>query len=241
MSHHGYKTFGGESIPVRVRSWLIVALLLGACVPGRAQWITQTNSLRPGWNSVFLHVDASHATLDQLVGNDLTNPIEEVWYWQPPLPTGQFIESPQVPVSNGSQWSSWTRLLGPASALQRLTGNGAYLVRIASNAAPYVWRVQGKPVPPTYRWTLTGLNFIGFPTIPSPATAQPFFEAFLAPAPELQQSAEVYRYQGGDLGATNPVRVLTFRTTRVQSDQRAGAKASRCGWRKRTSAPTTPR
>jgi hypothetical protein len=192
---------------------------LATAFSAHAQWLTQTNALRPGWNSVFLHVDPSYATIDQLVGSDVTNPIQEIWYWQPPLPTGQFIESPQVPTGGGSQWSSWTRLLGPNSTLQRLAGNGAYLVRLASNAAPYEWRVKGKPVTPTYRWTLTGLNFIGFPTPPSPVTAQPFFEAFLAPAPELQQTAEIYRYQGGDLGATNPARVLTFRTTRVRRDQ----------------------
>jgi len=198
---------------------LALAMYLAGRVELHAQWITQTNSLRPGWNSVFLHVDASHATLDQLVGSDITNPIQEIWYWQPALPTGQFIESPQLPTAGGSQWSSWTRLLGPNSVLQRLSGNGAYLVRLATNAAPYDWRIKGKPVAPTYRWTLTGLNFLGFPTPPSPVTAQPFFEAFLAPAPELQQTAEIYRYQGGDFGATNPVRVLTFRTTRIRRDQ----------------------
>jgi hypothetical protein len=183
---------------------------------GRAQWITQTNALKPGWNSVFLHVDASHATLDAIVGNDLSNPIQEIWYWQPALPTGQFIDSPQLPTGAGSQWSTWTRLAGPASVLQRLTGNGAYLVKVANNVASYNWLVKGKPVAPTFRWTLTGLNFIGFPTPPAPA---PTFESFLAPAPQLQQNGEVYRYQGGELGPTNPVRVFTFRTTPVRRDQ----------------------
>lgn len=225
MRHLGFEILAGGPLLVRVRSWLVLALLLGAGGLGRAQWITQTNTLRPGWNSVFLHVDAGHATLDQLVGSDLTNPIQEIWYWQPPLATGQFVESPQLPVSGGSQWSSWSRLLGPASVLRRLSGNGAYLVRLATNAAPYQWRVKGKPVAPNYRWTLTGLNFIGFPTPASPVTAQPFFEAFLAPAPEFQQTAEIYRYQGGELGATNPARVLAFRTTRVERDRAYWARA----------------
>lgn len=211
----GTKTFQAG----RTLLGLAGAALCGLATGAKAQWMTQTNSLRPGWNSVFLHVDASYATLDQLVGGDLTNPIQEIWYWHPPLPTGQFVESPQLPTTGGSQWSSWTRLLGPNSTLQRLTGNGAYLVRLATNAASYDWRVKGRPVTPTYRWTLTGLNFVGFPTPPSPVTAQPFFEALLAPAPEFQQTAEIYRYQGGDLGTTNPVRVLAFRTTRVRRDQ----------------------
>src|SRR5262245_12507032 len=163
----------------------------------RAQWLTQTNTLKAGWNAVFLQVDASYTNLDQLVGSDPTNPIQEIWYWAPALPTGQFVDSPQVPTGVGNQWVSWTRVLGPASALQRLVGNGAYLVRVTNSAANYSWRVKGKPVIPTYRWTLTGLNFIGFPT---PASAPPFFEALLAQAPEFQQNAEIYRYQGGELG-----------------------------------------
>lgn len=227
MRHLGFGTLAGGPFPVPVRSWLVLALLFGVCGLGRAQWITQTNLLRPGWNSVFLHVDPFHATLDELVASDPLNPIQEIWYWQPGLPTGQFVESPQLPVSGGSQWSSWVRAVGPTSVLRRLSGNGAYLVRLPANAAPYQWRVKGKPVPPTYRWTLTGLNFIGFPTPPSPVLSQPFFEAFLAPAPEFQQTAEIYRYQGGELGATNPVRVLAFRSTRVERDRaywvRAGA------------------
>lgn len=219
MRHLGFETLAGGHIAARVRTWLGLAVLLGGFSQAHAQWITQTNSLRPGWNSVFLHVDATHATLDQLVGNDLANPIQEIWQWHPALPTGQFIESPQLPVGGGSQWTSWTRQLGPNSPLQRLEGNGAYLVRLATNAAPYDWRVKGKPVTPTYRWTLTGLNFVGFPTPPSPVTAQPFVEALLAPVPEFQQMAEIYRYQGGELGTTNPARVLAFRTTRVRRDQ----------------------
>ena len=216
MRHHDFWTPACERITARVLSWFVFAAVAGWCHQGQAQWITQTNALKPGWNSVFLHVDASHATLDQLVGNDLTNPIQEIWYWQPALPTGQFIDSPQLPTGAGSQWSTWTRLLGTNLVLQRLTGNGAYLVKVANTVASYNWLVKGKPVLPTFRWTLTGLNFIGFPTPPTPA---PTFESFLTPAPQLQQNGEVYRYQGGELGPTNPVRVFAFRTTPVRRDQ----------------------
>ena len=201
---------------VTKQTLLVAVALLAGSFHSHAQWITQTNALKAGWNAVFLHVDVSHATLDQLVGSDPTNPIQEIWYWVPALPTGQFTDSPQLPSGAGNQWASWSRASGPASVLQRLTGNGAYLVRVTNSVAAYNWTVKGKPVTPTYRWTLTGLNFIGFPAPVNPA---PFFEAFLAPAPELQQSAEIYRYQGGELGNTNPVRVFAFRTTPVRRDQ----------------------
>ena len=221
MCHNGYLALAVHRIVVRVSCWLAVAALIACARQAQAQWISQTNSLKPGWNAVFLHVDASHATLDELVGNDSANPIQEIWYWRPSLPTDQFVTSPQFPSGGGSQWTTWTRAAGPTSNLKRLTGNGAYLVKVAGTSS-YGWKVKGKPVMPTFRWTLTGLNFIGFPT---PPAAPPAFDAFLLPAPQLQQNAEIYRYQGGELSATNPVRVLALRTTGVQRDQAYWARA----------------
>lgn len=193
---------------------LLAVLLLAGGASAQAQWITQTNSLKPGWNAVFLHVDASFTNITDLVG--LTGPIEEIWYWRPVLPTGQFVESPQTPTEAGSQWSTWTKLRGPDSALKSLFGNSAYLVRVATNVSSHEWRVKGKPVLPTYQWTLTGLNFIGFPT---PPRVSPTFESFMAPAPELKQNGEVFGYQGGELGSNNPARVVALRNTVVRRDQ----------------------
>ncbi len=194
----------------------IAALCLSALTPGaRAQWLTQTNSLKPGWNSVFLHVDASYANLNALIASDQFNPIQEVWYWQPALPTGQFVDSPVNPTSAGSQWIQWTRALGVNSPLQKLAGNGAYLVRLAGNLN-YDWKVKGKPLLPLNKWSLSGLNFIGFPASPG---APPSWESFLQRAPLLQQTAEIYRYQGGEFGATNPARLFSLRTTPVRRDQ----------------------
>lgn len=216
MQHSGFRALASEPHSAWTLPKLVLVLILGWCHAGHAQWITQTNALKAGWNAVFLHVDASHATLDQLVGNDLANPIQEIWYWQPALPTGQFIDTPQLPSGAGSQWSTWTRLAGPASALERLTGNGAYLVKVANNAAAYKWLVKGKPVSPTYRWTLTGLNFLGFPT---PAGQPPSIESLFARAPQLRQSGEIYGYRGGDLGPTNPSLITDLRRTSANRDQ----------------------
>lgn len=199
----------------RYFSLLAAGLLLAFAPLGRAQWLTQTNSLKPGWNSVYLHVDVSYTNLDALIALDPFNPIQEIWYWQPALPTGQFVDSPQNPTTAGSQWIYWTRALGTNSVLQKLSGNGAYLVRIAGNLN-YDWKVKGKPVLPLNKWSLSGLNFIGFQVTPS---APPTWENFLLRAPLLQQTAEIYRYQGGEFGATNPARLFSMRTTTVRRDQ----------------------
>lgn len=216
MQNSGYRACAGGFKLVRVLFGSALAVLLGWCPVAMAQWTTQTNTLKAGWNAVYLHVDASYATLDDLVGDDLANPIEEIWYWRPATTGGQFVDSPQIPTDTGSQWQTWEKVTGANSALQRLVPNGAYLVKVAANVASYNWLVKGKPVAPTFKWTLSGLNFVGFPTAPS---TPPTFDAFFAPAPELKQNSEVYRYPGGELGQGNPLRVVALRTTPVRRDQ----------------------
>ena len=178
----------------------------------RAQWRTESFELKAGWNAVFLHVDASHATLDELVAADFGNPIQEVWLWNPLASASQFVESPLEPAGTGTPWSSWVRPGSPSSALQRLIGPAAYLVRIDASVPSYTWNLKGKVVPPRYEWTTSGLNFLGFPL---PSGSPRTFEDFLAPAPELQQQGEIFRYVGGPLGPGNPERVLALRTTLV--------------------------
>ncbi len=195
---------------------LVAAALLLNSPWAHAQWLTQTLDLKAGWNAVFLHVDASHDVLDSLVGGDINNPIMEIWRWNPPS-LAQFTDSPAQPTVS-DEWSSWVRG-NPASAMQRLVGDSAYLVRVGTNLATYSWSLKGRPVAPRHAWTISGLNLIGFPTATNPA---PKFNAFLAQAPELQSATpEIYHYPGGDLGSNNPALLpsLLFSFTSVKRGQ----------------------
>jgi hypothetical protein len=205
------KAAPGSSLSLRI---LIGSLLITLAPALHAQWLTQSFVLTNGWNAIFLHVDASHTNLDLTVGNDASNPILEVWRWNSAASI-QFVDDPLKPINTGSQWSTWDRT-DPNSSLQRLTGNSAYLVRVATNVSTYTWNVQGKPVAPVNDWTSSGLNLIGFPTVPN---GPPTFESFLAQSPDLQQNAEIYSYRGGDLNSNNPVRLLAFRNLTVQRGQ----------------------
>jgi hypothetical protein len=202
----------------------VLAIALFIVAPAiQAQWLNQSIDLKAGWNAVFLHVDASHRTLNAAVGGDAANPIQEIWRWNPP-PVAQFTDNPAQPTAT-VDWTAWNRT-NAASPLQRLSGDTAYLVRVSSNAAPYVWDVRGKPVPPRPTWSVSGLNLIGFPVVP---TAPPTFSSFLANAPELQSvTPEIYRYLGGNLGATNPV-VLASPMFPVATVQRGQAYWMRSG------------
>lgn len=197
---------------------VVASVLLLATSPAGAQWITQTNALRPGWNAVYLHVDPSHTNINGLVS--ISDPIEEIWTWNSELPPSQALVVPESPVP-GSQWSTWTRTLGLASELQRLRGNVAMLVRVNEGSTGFNWRVKGRPVAPSYRWTLSGLNFVGFPAADGP---MPFYDVFLgrdAQPIDWAQDAEIFRYQGGALGATNPIIVppIAYRLTQVRREQ----------------------
>ncbi len=200
---------------MKSKSKLLLVLALGWSFSSPAQWLTQSILIKPGWTAIFLHVDASYQNLDQLVGGDPGNPISQLWLWQPP-PTSQFVSGPQAPVVGNSQWGTWGRLgTGISSTFNTLVPNAAYLV-YSAGPTNYTWRVQGKAVAPQYVWTTAGMNFIGFPTTPS---NPPKFDNFLSLAPTLQSMAQIFEYQGGILGATNPIQLFAYHSTPVTRGQ----------------------
>lgn len=214
---------------IRHAGWLLVLGLLLSASGVQAQWLTQSFTLKPGWNAIFTHVDASYLALDTLLP-DANGPVAEIWLWKPTFSTAQFVDSPYANAMANSQWAVWTSARGDTDTLTALVGNGAYLVNNRSGS-DFVWTVKGRPVPPAYQWTTTGLNFLGFPT---PVGSAPNFATYLAPAPgldlakTLQNSAYIFRYPGGNLGATNPAAVVSFTasTTPVKRGESFWVKGS---------------
>ena len=193
---------------------LLLAGLLVSSLETQAQWLSQSFTLKPGWNAIYTHVDVSYIGLDQLL-TDANGPVADIWLWKPSFSTAQFVSDPVTattfPTAN-SQWAVWTSSRADTDTLTALVGNSAYLVNNRTTS-DYVWTVRGKPMAPSYQWTLTGLNLLGFPT---PESAPPSMATYLAPAPgldlakSLQNSAHVFWYPGGDLGANNPTEVVSF-------------------------------
>lgn len=180
----------------RIRRLLCAALMAFTLGPAaQAQWLTQFSTLKPGWNAVRLHVDATHDTLENLVGP--SSPISEIWLWQENTTEGRIVTHPSQPVS-GNDWESWTKATGPANAFP-LRANTTYLVRNAG-LTDFEWTLKGKPVPPVVRWTSSGLNFIGFPTRPD---SPPNFANFLAQAPAWNDFL-LFQYPGGEAANASP-------------------------------------
>ena len=196
--------------------WLAgLVLALGIC-PGRAQWLTQTNVIVPGWSAVYLYVDASSQTnlIPGTPGLPLGygNPIDQVWMWKYPSSTAQYFNNPLSPLSGGGQWLTWQlNATNAANTLATLIPNAAYLVH-SSAATNYVWTVKGQPAVSSYAWDITGLNFIGFPT---PYVDPPSFQNYFAQNPAVASVAQYFAYSGGPFSILNPQQVFSPSLTPV--------------------------
>jgi len=191
-------------------------LLVAGGLSSPAQWLTQTNVVVPGWSAIYFNVDASSQTLDSLVGFNLGCPIDQIWLWKTLPGTAQYVSSPAVPLAGNGQWLTYYRpSAGLVSSLSALAPNSAFLVH-SSATTNFIWKVQGQPVPPSYVWDNTGLNFIGFST---PYANPPTFENFLAQAPLLAAGVQLYDYVGGPFSAQNPAPVYSLYTTPVTRGQ----------------------
>ena len=98
--------------------FLALASLLFAAT-AHAQWQSTTYTLKGGWNSIYLHGDATHATPDELFA---AHPeVLEVWRWNPNPTQVQFTTSPLIPSGGTPEWSVWKRG-GSSNSLGQLIG-----------------------------------------------------------------------------------------------------------------------
>jgi hypothetical protein len=169
----------------------LFTVFLGLAHMAHAQWQTQSITLKPGWNAVYLHVDASHYG----VADVTPEPIDEIWLWNRVSSGDRFMSNPATPTPS-QDWVSWNRIPLASDTLGKMIGNAAYLVRNSSDS-DYEWKIRGKPLPPTvasYGWTSRGVNLIGFSV---PETGAPTFTKFLGPVQRLATRGEFYRYDDG--------------------------------------------
>lgn len=181
--------------------------------------MTQTVVATNGWSAAYLYVDASSQSIlpaTQYLPISPDNPIDQIWLWKTPASDAQYLNNPQSPLSGGGQWLSWSRT-NSQNTLVALIPNAAYLIH---STAPtnYSWKIQGQPVPPSYTWDMTGLNFIGFPT---PAANPPSFQSYFAQDPAIANMVQIFQYVGGEFSTNpaNPAQVFSQYTTLVKRGQ----------------------
>lgn len=189
--------------------FLLAACALLASAPAAfAQWQNITYALRGGWNAIYLHGDATHATPDVLFAS---NPeVLAVWRWNPNPTPAQFTDTPLIPAMGAAEWSTWERSSPSTATLTDLPGQTAYLIRCAGTTAnTYSVTIPQRPLPPRNVWVRNGANLLGFPTRQNGASF-PTFSAYFATFPAaVAASARIFTYTGGELGAANPIQVFS--------------------------------
>jgi hypothetical protein len=183
-------------LPRSAWRWVGALALVLSVSGARAQWVTQTMTLAPGWNAVWLEVQPTNNAIEAVFGG---LPLESVWTYQSRLSSVQFIEDPSEPVWNRSSWRVYIpthRVESFQNNLFAAHANRAYLVHI-TNSTPVTWSVTGRPSVRPLEWVPDALNLVGFPV--DPAMAPPFAEFFAGirahSDPETGQPRKIYRLQ----------------------------------------------
>jgi hypothetical protein len=189
----------------------LVSLLFAATA--HAQWQSTTYALKSGWNSIYLHGDASHTTPDQLFAAYPT--VTEVWRWNPNPTQVGFTSTPLLPSNGTPEWSKWVRG-DTADSLIGLTGQSAYLVKCSAAASV---AIPQRPMPPSNTWVRSGANFLGFPSSKAAGNYPTFSNYFATFSSAIAANARIFKYVGGELSAGNPLQIFSPVMERVDRDQ----------------------
>jgi hypothetical protein len=200
-----------------MKTLLLALISLCFVTAAQAQWQTTTYTLKGGWNSIYLHGDATHATLDELFAS---NPeVVEVWRWNPNPSQVQFISSPLIPSAGTPEWSTWVRD-GSSNSLGQLLGQTAYLVKCSgSTSNSYNVAIPQRILPPSAAWVRNGANLLGFPSFKNGST-YPTMGSYFATFPAaIASNVKIYKYVGGDLGPGNPIQVFSPSMEKLDRNQ----------------------
>jgi hypothetical protein len=190
-----------------MKSLLLAFASLFIAATAQAQWQSTTYTLNSGWNSIYLHGDASYTTPDVLFASKLD--VLEVWRWNPNPTQVQFTTSPLIPSAGTAEWSTWVRG-GSSNSLGQLIGQTAYLVKCSSTTSSgYSVTIPQRVLPPSANWVRNGANLMGFPSYKN-GSNYPTMSSYFATFPAaIASNVKIYKYIGGDLGPGNPLQVFS--------------------------------
>ena len=164
----------------------VLMMVIGIVTAAQAA-TSQSITLHPGWNSVYLEVQPDILT-PATVFKDL--PVESVWTWYDRGSTIEFIRDPTEGLWAQPGWSVYTAAPEKAAAVNlfAIFANRAYLIKLGGTQS-VIWTVTGVPATAVTTWTANSYNLVGFHV--NPATP-PTFGGYFAASPELK-GQPVYR------------------------------------------------
>lgn len=155
--------------------------LVGLTSTAHAQWIEQTFSLAPGYNTVYLELDPGDPDPDHVFAA-LADTADRVWTWVGPreldCPTPG---TPDCEPETETGWRQWVPPGNPASianSLQQVVGGRAYVIFAAGGTQ---LAIRGRPHGLAQRWR-RGDNVAGFHVTSTPPTFDDYLGASAAHA-----------------------------------------------------------
>lgn len=145
----------------------------------RAQQLTQTVVVQPGWNAVWLEVDPTNRAPAAVFAG---LPLLSVWTWSERVSATDFIQNPASAGWNKNQWLGWfptNRPEAPLANLFSIVPARAYLIHSGS-PTPVTWQITGTVVPQPTTWTPNLYNLRGLPV---DSNAPPTFRQFFQDSP----------------------------------------------------------
>lgn len=177
-----------------------VLFILFVFTSGSMASTTQTITLRPGWNAVYLEVQPDERS-PAAVFRDL--PVESVWTWFDRTSSVEFIRDPADGLWAQPGWSVYVKSPDKAAVtnLFSIFANRAYLIKLGGRQN-VTWTVSGVPATDKTSWTADSFNLVGFPVNPANS---PTFAELLSASP-AHNGQPVYRLSPqGEWGLiTNP-------------------------------------
>ncbi len=174
----------------------LVACTIALLVPATSLAQTQTQSfeLQPGWNAIWLEVEAPDRDPAQVFAG---LPLVSAWTWSDRVSATDFIQNPASAGWNRAQWLSYFPEDSPESVVSNLRAvlpQRAYLIRIGGSNT-VTWSVTGRPIIRTPEWAPDRYNLRGFPVDPAlPISFRTFFRASTAHYDTASQQLEpIYR------------------------------------------------
>jgi hypothetical protein len=171
-------------IPGAIAAAVLVLSL--TCTTARAAGeVTQTFTLKPGWNAVFLEVKLDPRDPAAVFAN--LEHLESVWTWLSRESTAQFIQDPSEGLYGQPGWHAYFKVAesdfrSKLTNLYAVLGNQAYLLKVKDTAPAdgFTWDITGAPAVRKIRWLADSFNLVGFHLDPANPSS---FAAFFAPAP----------------------------------------------------------
>jgi len=160
---------------------LTLSLFFICSVANGQSVVTQTFTLKPGWNAIFLEVQPDPRDPAKVFAG--MEHLDSAWTWLSRESTAEFIQEPEEGLWGQPGWHAYftaeTEMF--LTNLYAVLGNQAYLIKIKQTAPSEItWEVTGSPSLRKNRWLADSFNFVGFHLDPG---NPPTFQDFFAPSP----------------------------------------------------------